>query len=190
MKKFFAAAMIFVLLLTAASCGGASETAYELTDGQELTVENQTFDGDVVINGVGGQIVFTGCTFKGDVINNGTLGTRVFILGSTLDGRCVIKNDIKEGTIETPLPKFLADIPYQAVCEDCIGNFMVIGDHVLTLNGEEYTMAGSELFYDGNAPEAGFVPYEGQQADLFYVGQWWENGEKVMFLACESEPST
>ncbi len=50
-------------------------------------------------------------------------------------------------------------------------------------------MADSELFYDISNAEAGFVPYEGQEASYYAVAQWWENGEKTIMTECEYDPN-
>lgn len=52
-----------------------------------------------------------------------------------------------------------------------------------------YTMADSELFYDISNAEAGFVPYEGQEASYYAIAQWWENGEKTIMTECEYDPN-
>ena len=44
-------------------------------------------------------------------------------------------------------------------------------------------MADVEFFYDADTNE--IVPYEGQDASVLFVGQWWENGEKVLQMFCE-----
>ncbi len=50
-------------------------------------------------------------------------------------------------------------------------------------------MADSELFYDISNAEAGFVPYEGQEASYYAIAQWWENGEKIIMTECEYDPN-
>ena len=64
-----------------------------------------------------------------------------------------------------------------------------MGDFDVVFNSEVYTMADSELFYDIANPDAGFVPYEGQEADYFAIAQWWENGEQILLVECESDPN-
>jgi len=86
--------------------------------------------------------------------------------------------------MDYPMPKFISSNTLNIVCEDCIGSCVLDGtEEKIVFNGETYSMADVKFFYDANANE--LVPYEGQEASTLFVGQWWENGEKVLQLFCE-----
>ena len=114
----------------AAAMAAAAKNKYtfELIDGHQQYIEGETFDGDVIISGNNAQIIFSGCVFNGDIINKAEEWTRVMLLGCEVNGKCIIDNGIKEGTIETPLPKFMSDTPIEVVCEECLGSVIPFGD--------------------------------------------------------------
>lgn len=208
MKKVFAVLLMLGMMVSLAACGGtqageteetnveqsgekqvAEEYVFELAEGEQKAVENLVFEEDVTVSGDNAQIVFNNCEFKGNIVNTANLGTQVVLSASTIDGQCVFENDTKEATMEVSFPKFLVDAPVDVVCEECIGAVIPLGDFEITFNGEPYTMADSELFVDLTNAEAGFVPYEGQEANYYCVAQWWENGEKVLMVECEYDPN-
>lgn len=167
----------------------ATEFVFELAEEEERYVENLVFNEPVTISGDFGQIIFVNCEFNADITNTAELYTRVLLLeGSVVNGKCILKNGTKEATMETPFPKFITSVPVEVVCEDCIGTAVALGNFELVFNGETYTMEDSELFYDCSKPENGFVPYEGQDASCYAVGQWWENGDKTILIECEYDP--
>lgn len=163
----------------------ATVFTYELGAEEEMTVENLIFDEDVTISGDFGIIVFENCEFNGDIINTAEQFTRVILSeGTIVNGNCVFKNAIKEASMDYPMPKFLSPNTLNIVCEDCIGSAILLGtEQSIIFNGETCSMADVEFFYDANTNE--LVPYEGQEVSTLFVGQWWENGEKVLQLFCE-----
>lgn len=209
MKKILALVLVFTMCLSFAVCasGSAAEdssanqseqedhgrveaTEFEFTvdPEQETVVENLIFNEPVTITGDFGIITFMNCEFNADIINAAEQFTRVILLDDCeVNGKCIVQNSLKEGTMDTPLPKFLSLIPIDFVCEDCLGAVIVLGDFDITFNGETVSLTDSEFFFDNANPDAGYVPYEGQEASLYLIGQWWENGEKVVFAECESE---
>lgn len=212
MRKWIALLLTACLLFSLAACGGgqtgeqtasddgaateqtggrqtATEYQFALSDGEQKTVENLVFEQDVTVSGDKAQITFVNCEFQGNLINTADEGTQVVLEQSALDGQCIFQNSTKEATMAWSFPKFILDAPAKVVCEDCIGAVLPMGDFAVTFNGEEYTMADSELFVDLSADNADFVPYEGQQASYFCVVQWWENGEKVTMVECEYDPN-
>lgn len=201
MKKFLAALIAAMMVLSLCVCmaetcddalaameaAAKNKYTFELIDGHQQYVEGETFDGDVIISGNYAQVTFVGCVFNGDIINIADEWTRVMLLGCEVNGKCIIENGLKEGTLETPLPKFLLDAPVEVVCEDCLGAVIPLGDFEVVFNGQTYTMADSSIFFDNKNPEAGYVPYEGQEASVYWVGQWWENGEQIILIGAEQE---
>ena len=158
----------------------ATEFSYELEAEEERTVENLIFDEDVTVSGDFGVIIFENCEFNGDIISTAEQFTRVILTnGTTVNGNCVFKNTIKEATMDYPMPKFISSNALNIVCEDCIGSCVLENtEGHITFNGETYSMADVEFFYD--ADTNALVPYEGQEASVLFVGQWWENGEMVL----------
>lgn len=211
MKKGLVLALIVLLLGAMTACGNsktdgaasgaagksaaddgretATEYLFELAEGEDQTVENLVFEQDVTVSGDNAQITFSNCAFNGSLINTADEGTRVILAGSTLEGQCVFANSVKESTMEASFPKFLVDMPVAVSGEDCVGAVIPLGDFEITFNGQAYTMADAELYFDISDPEAGFVPYEGQQANYYCVAQWWENGEKIVMVECEYDPN-
>jgi len=208
MKKILALTLASIMLMSLFGCSGgedtqpqadnnpssqqeesgrskATEFTFELTAEETRMVENLIFDEDVTISGDFGIIVFDNCEFNGDIISTSEQFTRVILPeGTTVNGNCVFKNTIKEATMDYPLPKFISPNTLNIVCEDCIGSCVLDGtEESIIFNGETYSMADVEFFYDANTNE--LVPYEEQKASTLFVAQWWENGEKVLQLFCE-----
>lgn len=162
MKKFLVMLLMTAMTLSLAACSGsgsadgetaqgeteeteqsaeketAQEYNYELSEGDALEVENLIFEEDVTVSGNNAQITFTGCEFKGNIINTADEGTRVIMNGSSIDGRCVLQNTIKETTMEWSFPKFIVDSPMEIVSEDCIGSVIAMGDFDVVFNSEVY----------------------------------------------------
>ncbi|MGM9615104.1 MAG: lipoprotein [Oscillospiraceae bacterium] len=210
MKKTLTCFLAVFLTLSLSACGGSGNTAatepstssstvsqpeqnsgreeateyvFTLSEGEEKTVENLLFREDVTISGDNAYIEFINCEFLGDVINTADVATAVYFTSDTVtNGVCILHNNTKEATIDTPIPKFITEVPIEVVCEDCAGNIVVLGDIEIVRNGVSYTMADAEYFYDS---EAGLVPYEGQEASCLWVAQWWENGEQIDIVCCE-----
>ena len=203
MKKILALILASIMLMALFGCSGgedaqsqtdnnpgsqqeenarskATEFTFELAAEEERIVENLIFDEDVTISGDFGSIVFENCEFNGDIINAAEQFTRVILPeGTTVNGNCVFKNTTQEATMDTPMPKFISPNTLNIVCEDCIGSCILEGtEGNIIFNGETYSMADVEFFYDADANE--LVPYEGQEATVIFVGQWWENGEKLL----------
>ena len=207
MKKILALTLASIMLMSLFGCSGgedtqpqadnnpssqqeetgrskATEFTFELAEEEERIVENLIFDEDVTVSGDFGIIVFENCEFNGDIISTAEQFTRIILSGTTVNGNCVFKNTIKEASMDYPMPKFISSNALNIVCEDCIGSYVLDGtEENITFNGETYSIADVEFFYDANTNE--LVPYEGQEASALFVGQWWENGEKVLQLFCE-----
>lgn len=162
----------------------ATEFTFELAAEEERIVENLIFDEDVTVSGDFGIIVFENCEFNGDIISTAEQFTRIILSGTTVNGNCIFKNTIKEASMDYPMPKFISSNALNIVCEDCIGSYVLDGtEENITFNGETYSIDDVEFFYDANTNE--LVPYEEQEASTIFIGQWWENGEKVLQLLCE-----
>lgn len=185
--------LMFVLTVCAhAEDGGRTPAPYSfvLAEGEDQYYENLVFGGDVVISGENASIFFINCAFNGDIINTNETGNKVLLLGGCeVNGQCIFRNSIQETVLEAPFPKFISDADLNVISEDCFGAVITMGDVSITYNGQEYTLADAEFFYDADNPEAGFVPYEGQEANVLCVCEWWENGERTLFIECEFDPT-
>ena len=183
--------VLMMVLMCSAACAQERAIApyrYDLTpDG--AYEENLIFPGDVIIGGDQSQIVFSNCEFQGDIIFTSVEATRVMLLGCEVKGTFIFRNPVQEATIEYSMPKLLMDNPVTVINEDCIGTVVTLSDAAISINGEEYTMQDAQYFSDADHPEAGIVPYEGQDASYLIAAQWYENGEKVLMLICENEPA-
>ena len=167
----------------------AEQFEYVLAAEEIQYIENLVFDQPVTVSGDYGQIFFANCEFHADIILTADVYTRVFILpDSTVNGKLILKNKIKEATMETSFPKYITFMPADVVCDDCAGVVISMGDFDTVFNGETYHISDATLFLDNTKPEDGLVPYEGQEANCYMVGQWWENGEKVILVECEYDP--
>lgn len=192
MKKLLALLIATVCLLsfTGALAEATERTpapyTYNLADDETLYVENLIFNGDVVIGGGNGMIMFANCEFNGDVVQTSETSCRAMILPDcTVNGRFVLRNSIQETTLEAPFPKIMSYVPAEVIAEDCFGLFLSLGGFDVVFNGETYTMADSDVYFDNSNPDQGMVPYEGQEANLFWIAQWWENGEQNILMECE-----
>ena len=208
MKKLLALTLASIMLMSLLGCSGgknshsqadnnpssqqeengrskATEFTFELAAEEERIVENLVFDEDVTISGDFGIIVFENCEFNGDIINAAEQFTRVILPdGTTVNGNCVFKNTTKEATMDSPIPKFISPNTLNIVCEDCIGSGVLEStEENITFNGEAYSIADAGFFLDPDTND--LVPYEGQEASVLFVGQWWENGELKKTIFCE-----
>ena len=70
--------------------------------------------------------------------------------------------------MDDPMPKFISSNTLNIVCEDCIGSCVLNGtEENMIFNGETYSIADVEFFYDANTNE--LVPYEEQEASTLFV---------------------
>lgn len=194
MKKILALLMAMACLFTCALAETADRVpasyTYNLADDETLYLENLIFNGDVAIGGGNGMIMFANCEFNGDVIQTSETSCRAMILPDcTVNGRFVLRNSIQETTLEAAFPKIMSYVPAEVIAEDCFGLFLSLGGFDVVFNGETYTMADSDVYFDNNNPDQGMVPYEGQEANLFWIAQWWENGEQNILMECEYDPT-
>jgi len=184
---FLALAVIMVFALSA--CGKNEAVEYDITGKSDFSVADTTFDGDVVITGKGGIIVFTNCVFNGNIINKGEEGARVILMEDCKfaeNSECVIESSVKEATMETDLPKFLVFCEVPPVSCENSGAVVTLSENEIEFNGEKYPIENAELFNDETTGE--IVPYTGQEAIMHNVAKWIENGEEVnLHLAIFSE---
>ncbi len=160
----------------------ATKFNYKLKENETLTVSNLVFNKDVTISGENAVIFFNNCIFNGNITNKANVFTRVFLMdGTKVNGKCIVKNNNKEATIDSQLPKFLSETAIKVECNGCYGAAVGLSSKIkITFNGKVYRLKDSTLYWKDD-----FVPYEGQPANVFCVAQWWEDGKKVTFISCE-----
>ena len=191
MKKLIAILLSTLMVFSFAALAEESdrtpaEYTFELS-GEDKYIENLIFNENVVISGDGSaHIFFVNCQFNGDIINTCDAGTSVFLLGSEVNGNCIFHNTVTEATLEDSFPKFLTDAPINAITENCFGVVIAMGDFSIILDDENYDIASAPWFMD---PEAGLVPFGDQEANLYWVASWMENGETQIKHAVEFDPT-
>ena len=192
MKRYLV--LLLTMMMACACFAGCAQAermpasyVYALTEDGDY-VENLIFNEEVVISGENSQIAFVNCEFNKDLVLTSNEGTRVMLFGCDVNAACVLRSGVKEADINYSNPKILTDSTVNAVIEDCVGTLVVLGDFEVTLNGKTYSMADAEYFSDAAAPEAGMIPYEGQEASYFAIGQWYENGELQKLIFAEYDP--
>jgi len=168
---------------------------YEWTVGEneEQCAKNMIFEKEVIVSGDYGQMAFENCTFKADVINTSKAGTRVVIVdGCKFENgaKVIFKNDVMEATMEDNFPKIFLYMPAEVSWENgCAGTCMGLGKFDFVGDGVTYKLSECDMFMDEAKPEAGVVPFEGQEnANAHGVAQWNEGGERTIFTIAEHIP--
>ena len=176
------------MLFALSACGKTEAVEYDLT-GKDITVEETTFKGDVVITGEGGSAVFVNCVFNGNLINKGGEGARVMLADGCKfaeGSECVIDSALVEATLETDLPKFLIFCEGPAISCKNSGAVLTLSEYEIEFNGKKYPVENAELY--NNEATAEIVPFTGQEVNFHNVAKWTENGEEINFhLAIFSE---
>lgn len=187
--KFLFLTLAVIMLFTLSACGKREAVEYDITGKSDFSVADTTFNGDVVITGEGGFVVFTNCVFNGNIIHQGGEGARVMIAEDCKfaeDSTCVIESALKEATMETDLPKFLLFCEAPPISCKNAGAVLALSDHVIEFNGKNYPIENAELY--NNEVTGEFVEFSGQEVNFHNVAKWTENGEEVnLHLAIYSE---
>ncbi|MBQ8508568.1 MAG: hypothetical protein IJ493_01540 [Clostridia bacterium] len=178
--KLLLLGLAVIMLFALSSCEKNEAVEYDITGKSDFTVADTTFDGDVVITGEGGSVMFVNCVFNGNIINKGGEGARAILTEDCKfsDGsECVIESSLKEATMGTDLPKFLifCEVP-PVSCKTC-GAVVTVSENEIEFNGEKYAIENAELFNNDATDE--IVPFSGQKANMHNVAKWTENGEEI-----------
>ena len=156
--------------------------------GDPMVITGQTYDQPLLINAVeGSTVMFSGCTFNQKIYFNGTGGSKaIFDADNTVaDGVSITMfNEIKEATIDTPLPRVILLMPIPCFTP-YQGTILASGISEMNIDGVTYTMETCE---HGLADGDTVVPYDPNAGyTIFGVGTWWENGEKVILSFAAAE---
>ena len=188
-RKLLFLALAVMMLFALSACGKNAAVKYDITGKSDFSVADTTFDGDVIITGEGGAVVFVNCVFNGKIIHQGGEGARVMLAEDCKfaeDSVCVIESSLKEATMETDLPKFLIFCEAPSISCKNSGAVLALSNNVIEFNGEKYPIEKAE-FYNNDATGE-IVPFTGQEANFHNVAKWTENGEEVLLhLAIYSE---
>ena len=90
-----------------------------------------------------------------------------------------------EATIETPLPRIISCLPihYYSMIR---GALVASNAEEISFNGEIMRMADCTNAIDPNTGET--LEYDSSiPHNCFLISQWWENGEKIDFIAVAVE---
>ena len=188
-RKLLFLAIAVMMLFALSACGKNAAVKYDITGKSDFSVADTTFDGDVIITGEGGAVVFVNCVFNGKIIHQGGEGARVMLAEDCKfaeDSVCVIESSLKEATMETDLPKFLIFCEAPSISCKNSGAVLTLAENVIEFNGEKYPIEKAE-FYNNDATGE-IVPFTGQEVNFHNVAKWTENGEEVkLHLAIFSE---
>ena len=188
-RKLLFLALAVMMLFALSACGKNAAVKYDITGKSDFSVADTTFDGDVIITGEGGAVVFVNCVFNGKIIHQGGEGARVMLAEDCKfaeDSVCVIESSLKEATMETDLPKFLIFCEAPSISCKNSGAVLALAENVIEFNGEKYPVEKAE-FYNNDATGE-IVPFTGQEVNFHNVAKWTENGEEVkLHLAIFSE---
>lgn len=188
-RKLLFLALAVMMLFALSACGKNAAVKYDITGKSDFSVADTTFDGDVIITGEGGAVVFVNCVFNGKIIHQGGEGARVMLAEDCKfaeDSVCVIESSLKEATMETDLPKFLIFCEAPSISCKNSGAVLTLAENVIEFNGEKYPIEKAE-FYNNDATGE-IVPFTGQEVNFHNVAKWTENGEEVnLHLAIFSE---
>ena len=188
-RKLLFLALAVMMLFALSACGKNAAVKYDITGKSDFSVADTTFDGDVIITGEGGAVVFVNCVFNGKIIHQGGEGARVMLAEDCKfaeDSVCVIESSLKEATMETDLPKFMFFGKAPSVSCKNSGAVLTLAENVIDFNGKKYPIEKAE-FYNNDATGE-IVPFTGQEVNFHNVAKWTENGEEVLLhLAIYSE---
>ena len=203
MKRIFSLFLSLCMLLslfTLVSCEKTKEVDPELTlatfvgqvidvpAGDPLVITGETYDQPLLINAVeGSTVLFSSCTFGQKIYFNGTGGSKaIFDADNTIAENVSITmfNEIKEATIDTPLPRVILLMPIPCFTP-YQGTILASGISEMTIDGVKYTLETCKYGLEADDTVVPFDPNAGY--NIFGVGTWWENGEKVIldFAAVE-----
>ena len=156
---------------------------YEFTASPEesIYINNQIFNGEVAISGEGQDIYFSNCEFKANVVSYCSAATKVTILPDCefFEGaHCVLMSGVREADMDYPLPKFALSFPVEVECPD-LGGVIAMGNFDISFDGQIYH-AGDAMYIQ--TADGSIIENDGSIAcSVHVVGQWWENGEKIVF---------
>ena len=161
----------------------ALTSEFTVSPEEDIFINNQLFEDEVVISGAGRNIIFSNCEFRANVVCTCAADTQVQIMSDcefAEGAHCVLISGVREADMYYPLPKFILTFPVEVECTDL--GAVIAGAFDVLFNGETYSIA--DAMYIETA-DGGILPYDGSaNCSVNVVGQWWENGEKVIFTLC------
>ncbi|MBQ1251568.1 MAG: S-layer homology domain-containing protein [Firmicutes bacterium] len=157
---------------------------FDTLDATTVEFEDMVFTVPIEVRGDMGYAVFRNCEFMWDITNTATLGTSVIMdADCEANGFFIFDNGVKEGNVDYQMPKVISYVPVIVKNNDCIGSIISMNGREVLFNNVIYDYNAADWFYDAETGE--LIPYTGQEANVLYVGQWWEDGQLRIFIECE-----
>jgi len=179
--------MMFSFAVAEGELTDATEYTFNLANEEQAFVADTRFNETVVVYGEQAQIYFENCEFNGDIILRAEEGTRVFLFGCTMNGKCIFQNTTKEASfVGTAFPKFGSDTTFEVVANECFGCAVALHtDMEVIFNGVTYGPQDTGYYWTEEDPDAGYRPYMGEDLSAYFVAQWWECGTKMATVGGE-----
>lgn len=198
MKLFSVILCILCMLCTTASAtesSSNSEYVFHCSAGSTVMIDSRIFDEAVTVHGdpnasadTPGQLMFTNCIFNAGITFLGNGGDVIIFADDCKFANntpVIMAGEEKEATIETSLPRIITCVPinYFSLVR---GTLVASNVDEITVNGETMRMADCTNAIDPNTGET--LAYDDSiDYNCFLVSQWWENGEKIDFVAVAIE---
>ena len=216
MKKLLALILIAAMVLALCSCGSKKQAQPEeqgesfeeliarmdengrfiegkaevsITAGQESIFRNNTYDDTVrvVLSGSSDDTAiarFINCEFKNGLVLVADEKAIVILESDCLvsGGTLAVESTVREAKDDVDLPKIISLVPAEFEAENAAG-FMIYDSEVLRLNGKEFKRIYADYSY---SEETGYISRTGTDWNLFYVAQWWEDGNWKTFTCVQN----
>lgn len=154
---------------------------FEASPDEPVFINNQIFNGEVAISGEGQDIYFSNCEFKANVVSCCPATTKINIQSDcefAEGAHCVLQSGVREADMDYPLPKFVLSFPVEVECPD-LGGVIALDRFDVVFDGQTYNI--NDAMYIETS-DGSIVENDGSIAcSVHVVGQWWENGEKIVF---------
>jgi hypothetical protein len=216
MKKILALILIAAMVLALCSCGSKKQEqpveqgeSFEeliarmdengrfiegkaevtITAGQESIFRNNTYDDTVrvIVSGSSDDTAiarFINCEFKNGLVLVADEKAIAILESDCLvsGGKLSVESQVREAKDDADLPKIISLVPAEFEAENAAG-FMIYDSEVLMLNDKEFKRIYAEYSY---SEETGYITRTGTDWNLFYVAQWWEDGNWKTFTCVQN----
>ena len=160
-----------------------------ITAGQESIFRNNTYDDTVkvIVSGSSDDAAiarFINCEFKNGLVLEADENAIVILESDCLvsGGKLAVDSKVREAKDDATLAKIISLVPAEFEAENAAG-FMLYDSDELVLNGKAFKRAYAEYSY---SEDTGYIKRSGTDWNLFYVAQWWENGEWKTFTCVQN----
>lgn len=160
-----------------------------ITAGQESIFRNNTYDDTVrvIVSGSSDDTAiarFINCEFRNGLVLVADEKAIVILESDCLvsGGKLAVESTVREARDDADLPKIISLVPAEFEAENAAG-FMIYDSEILNLNGKEFKRIYAEYSY---SEETGYIGRVGTDWNLFYVAQWWEDGNWKTFTCVQN----